>query len=336
MSNAGFGKKSWLVTGGAGFLGTSFIRHLLKMQPASGIRVLDNLFVGTRQDLSEVCEFMEVKPSDISGPPEGVELVVGDVVDPDACSAACKGVEIVLHLAANTGVEPSVRDPGMDMRSNVVGTFNTLEAARLNGVERFIFASSGAPVGEAPPPIHENTPPRPVSPYGAGKLAGEAYCSAYYRTFGLKTVALRFGNVYGTRSGHKSSVVAKFIKAALSGGPLEIYGDGEQTRDFIYIDDLLNAIMLCTTKDVGGEVFQIATCRETSVNEIARIVSRLVREKTGNEVDIIHTGPRLGDVRRNFSDISKARRILGFEPAWTIEQGIEETLRWFLNERHFV
>ena len=144
-----------------------------------------------------------------------------------------------------------------------------LEAARKNSVKRFVFASSGAPVGECNPPIHEELPCHPVSPYGASKLAGEGYCSAYYRTFGVETVALRFGNVYGPGSGHKNSVIAKFIKQAMNGEPLEIYGDGKQTRDFIYIDDLIEAIRLSATVErIGGNVFQIATNTETTVREM--------------------------------------------------------------------
>ena len=139
---------------------------------------------------------------------------------------------------------PSVENPRLDMECNVIGTLNMLEGARMHKVKRFIFASSGAPIGECEPPIHEEMAPHPVSPYGASKLAGEGYCSAYFRTFDVETIALRFGNVYGPGSGHKNSVVAKFIRQAMQGETLEIYGDGKQTRDFIYIDDLIQAICL--------------------------------------------------------------------------------------------
>lgn len=243
------------------------------------------------------------------------------------------------------------------METNVIGTFNMLEAARQQNVKRFVFASSGAPIGEVEPPIHENKAPKPVSPYGASKLAGEGYCSAYYRTFGLKTISLRFGNVYGPRSKHKSSVVAKFFKRALNGEPLEIYGDGNQTRDFIYIDDLIQAIMLAITpapltshpspssNDSSpltshvsrftshlpwGEVFQIATYRETTINEIASIIKEIVEKETGKKVNIVHSDPRRGDVRRNFSDITKARELLGFEPKYNLKQGLRKTFEYFI------
>ena len=146
-----------------------------------------------------------------------VELIVGDIRDADKTLKVCKGIDVIVHLAANTGVGPSVEDPRTDMEANIIGTFNMLDAARQNKVKKFIFASSGAPIGECEPPIHEELAPHPVSPYGASKLAGEGYCSAYYRTFDVSTVALRFGNVYGPGSSHKSSVLAKFIRQALSG-----------------------------------------------------------------------------------------------------------------------
>jgi UDP-glucose 4-epimerase len=322
----------WLITGGCGFIGTSLVSRLLRDDPECGIRVLDNLLVGTGDDLAEVAEFSEKKRGSIDGGPSGIELVVGDVRDFDDCRLCVQGIDIVVHLAASTGVAPSVEEPRFDMESNVTGTFNMLEAARLGGAERFVFASSGAPVGEVEPPIHEEKAPRPVSPYGASKLAGEGYCSAYFRTFGLKTVSLRFGNVYGPRSGRKNSVVAKFFKEAAAGKTLEIYGDGDQTRDFLFIDDLLEAILCASSADIGGEIFQIATHRETTVNEIAALIRDIVRQKSGKDVNISHGQWRQGDVKRNYSDISKARTKLGWEPRHELKSGLEKTYGYFYPE----
>lgn len=319
--------RTWLITGGCGFIGINLIARILADDPGAGIRVLDNLSVGSRKDLAEVTDFTEVSKAD--GAPSGVELLVEDIRDYDACLAACQGLDTVVHLAANTGVGPSVEDPRGDMEANVAGTFNVLEAARHTGAGKFIFASSGAPVGEVEPPITEEKAPRPVSPYGASKLAGEGYCSAFYRTFGLRTIALRFGNVYGPRSKHKASVVAKFFKQALNGETLEIYGDGTQTRDFIYIDDLVNAIMLSVASDLGGEVFQIATSRETTVNEIAEAIKDIVEEGTGREVTVVHGATRLGDVKRNYSDISKARKMLGYSTRFELADGLRECFEYF-------
>src|SRR5215204_2376293 len=179
------------------------------------VRVVDNLSVGTRKDLAAAGNVVEVS-SDGLGPivsGEQIELVVGDITDEDPALRLAEGADAIVHFAANTGVMPSVEDPRADCMNNVVGTLNYLEAARHAGVGRFVFASSGGTViGEAEPPIHEEMVPHPVAPYGASKLAGEGYCSAYFQTFGIETVALRFGNVYGPRSGHKNSVVARFIK----------------------------------------------------------------------------------------------------------------------------
>jgi UDP-glucose 4-epimerase len=330
---------SYLITGGCGFIGTSLIAHLLKENPGTKIRVLDNLCVGTRDDLAEVCTFKEIPASSVnSGFMENnVELIVGDIRDYAVCEKACDGIDVIVHLAANTGVGPSVEDPRADMESNVVGIFNMLEAARIQKTDKFIFASSGAPIGEVEPPITEDKPAKPVSPYGASKLAGEGYCSAYFRTFGVKTVSLRFGNVYGPRSKHKSSIVAKFIKQALAGETLEIYGDGSQTRDFIYIDDLVNAVRLALNpKPVEsnamppwGEIFQIATYKETTVNEIAEKIKVVFQRQTGRTVSIVYGECRLGDVKRNYSDISKARRILGFAPGFDLETGLLHTFKYF-------
>jgi UDP-glucose 4-epimerase len=320
--------KNWLVTGGCGFIGTNLIAHLLEANPKTNVRVLDNLTVGGREDLSEVSHFHEKDISSLKKSPEGVELIVGDIKDYKTSLSCCDGVDIIVHLAASTGVAPSVENPRQDIECNVLGTFNMLEAARVKNVNRFVFASSGAPVGEVEPPINEEKVPKPVSPYGASKLAGEGYCSAYYRTYGLKSVALRFGNVYGPRSKHKSSVVAKFFRQALAGEHLDIYGDGNQTRDFLYIDDLVRAIVLASEAEVGGEVFQIATHRETTVNEIADNIKRIV-EDSGGKVSIIHEQERTGDVRRNYSDISKAKRILGWEPEFDLQEGLMRTFEYF-------
>ena len=321
---------NWLITGGCGFIGTSLIEELININPNVNIRVLDNLSVGTLEDLREVCNFRQKDLSNINGSPNGCELVEGDIKDFQITEAVCEGIDAIVHLAANTGVAPSVENPRQDCENNVIGIFNVLEGARVKGVKKFIFASSGAPLGEQEPPIHEEKVPRPVSPYGASKLAGEAYCSAYYRTFGIQTVALRFGNVYGPRSQHKSSVVAKFINRALNGEILEIYGDGGHTRDFIYIKDLINAIVLATEKDLGGEVFQIATYRETTINELTdQLVNNLHKFYPALEVKVKYGEERLGDVRRNFSDITKAKTILGFEPQYDLVKGLSETIQWF-------
>ena len=321
--------ENWLITGGCGYIGTSLISSIVSLNPDANITVFDNLTVGTREDLAAVCSFTEVGISQYSGASEK-QLVVGDIRDADSCLSVCKGVECIVHLAANTGVGPSVDDPRGDMEANVIGIFNMLEAARMNGVKSFIFASSGAPAGEVDPPIHEELAPHPVSPYGASKLAGEGYCSAYYKTFGIKTVSLRFGNVYGPRSKHKSSVVAKFIRQALLGELCEIYGNGTQTRDFIYIDDLVDAIIKASEFDGGGETFQIATSCERTVSEIAEII-RGELAKHGYEIRVNHAERRIGDVMRNFSDISKARNVLGWGPKKDIHEGIEETVKYFVH-----
>ena len=331
----------WLITGGCGFLGTSLIKHLAA-EGQHAIRVVDNLSVGTREDLAAAGEFLEVGRHEIPalsetlsmGTSSLLQLIVGDIGDEDLALKASEGVDVIVHLAANTGVAPSVENPRMDCVSNVLGTLNYLEGARHNHVKRFVFASSGAPVGECTPPIHEEMVPHPVSPYGASKLAGEGYCSAYFRTFGVETVALRFGNVYGPGSGHKNSVVAKFIKQAINREVLEIYGDGSQTRDFIYIDDLIRAVV-CASKchRIGGEVFKIASNRETTLKELTIYLIRAITKSGVDEPNVIYSEQRLGDVLRNYSDTTKAYRYLGWKSEVTLDVGLEKTISWYINNR---
>jgi UDP-glucose 4-epimerase len=321
----------WLITGGCGFLGTSVIKQLNK-EGGHSFRILDNLTVGTREDLEEAIPFSELEQKNLPDLKDGeCQLIVGDIRDQEITENVTKGMDAIIHFAANTGVPNSVEDPRLDMECNVIGIFNMLEAARIHGVKRFVFASSGAPAGEVEPPIHEELPPHPVSPYGASKLAGEGYCSSYFKTFEIDTVSLRFGNVYGPGSKHKSSVVAKFIRLALEGKQVEIYGDGSQTRDFIYIDDLVDAVVKAgTVEGIGGETYQIAAASETTLNELMDIMKPALKEK-GIELNIKFGEKRLGDVMRNFSDTSKAKKQLGWQADTDLRIGMDKTINWFLS-----
>ncbi|MEC7293899.1 MAG: NAD-dependent epimerase/dehydratase family protein [Planctomycetota bacterium] len=323
---------NWLITGGCGFIGLRLVRYLLKKENQH-IRIFDNLSVGTQEDLAKVSEFVEgFSPDSFSSThsEKPVQLIVGDIQDETLVLQSLENIDVVVHLAANTGVGPSVEDPRTDCLTNVIGTFNLLEATHSAQVKRFVFASSGAPVGEVNPPIHEELAPHPVSPYGASKLAGEGYCSAYYRTFGLEAVALRFGNVYGPGSTHKGSVVAKFIRQAFAGETLEIYGDGTQTRDFVYVDDLIKAIwQAATVPGVGGEVFQIATNRETTLHELTELLVEELGNAGVKDVLVRHASSRLGDVQHNFSDTTKALTVLGWQANTSLKNGVRNTIRFF-------
>lgn len=321
----------WLITGGCGFIGSAFTRRLMK-EGGHQVRIVDNLSVGQPDALGSLDYKVHKQiPATISDWGGTIEIFVCDILDADEALKIAQGADAIVHLAANTGVQPSVLDPTMDCVTNVIGTQNYLEAARHGGAKRFIFASSGAPVGEVTPPIHEEIVPHPVSPYGASKLCGEAYCSAYFHSYGVETVALRFGNVYGPGSGHKTSVVARFCNAILSGDAITIYGDGTQTRDFIALEDLLAAVYAGATVDkAGGEVFQIATAKETTVNEIAEMVVEIAESRGFAKPDVNQEGRLPGDVMRNFSDTSKALRVLGWEPKTQLRAGLEETFDWFV------
>ncbi len=296
-----------LVTGGAGFVGANLVRALLDR--GHHLRVLDNFSAGTRHHL------------------DGLELdiVEGDILNTQAAAQAVAGMDGVVHLAAQAGVPTSLQDPYRDCDLNVVGTLNMLEAARLAGVNKFVFASSNAPLGRQQPPATEDKAPLPMSPYGASKLAGEGYCLAYHGSWGLGTVVLRFANLFGPFSAHKNSVVAKFFKDIASTGTITIDGGGTQTRDMIYVGDLCQAVQLALASDVGGEVFQIATSVETSILQLAE----LVRQVVGRDIEMTHDPARQGDIDKNYSAITKAREVLGWEPQVSLEEGLKRTWEWF-------
>lgn len=309
-----------LVTGGAGFIGANLVRLLL--EHGYQVTVLDNLAAGRREHLD--------------GLP--VEFIVGDILDRPTVAQAIAGKDGVVHLAAQTGVPGSLRDPRKDCEINVIGTLNMLEACRaeqtradveLSGRRRrgprVIFASSNAPLGRQSPPATEDKAPLPISPYGASKLAGEAYCLAYHGSWGLGTVILRFGNVYGPFSGDKGSVVAKFFKDLLAGAEIVVDGDGQQTRDFIYVGDLCRAILLAMESDVCGEVFQVATGIETTIGQLAEVM----RLTSRSDAAVTHGPPRQADIRRNYSTIEKIRRTLAWEPKIALRRGLEMTMEWF-------
>jgi len=267
--------------------------------------------------------------SDHAGPknadPLLITLVQADILDFDALCREMSGFDCVIHLAAHTRVVESLENPRENIDINTTGTFNAIEAARRNTIKRFIFASSNAAVGEQVPPVHETMVPKPLSPYGAGKLFGEALCSAYSHSYGMETVALRFANVYGPYSDHKTSVIAEFIRRAKQGRPLEIYGDGSQTRDFIHARDIARAIGLALTAsssddNIFGEVYQIATGMETSIKDLAQAVVDLRDEG----IDIHYKDSRKGEIQKNFSDITKVKELLKFQPAVELTQGLQE------------
>jgi UDP-glucose 4-epimerase len=301
--------KSYLVTGGCGFIGTNLIARLASH--GHRIRVLDDLSMGRREDIEHY----------------GVDLQIGDIRDLSAVKKACEGIDTVVHLAAHTRVIESVTDPELNFAINAAGTMNVLLACRDAAVKKMIFASTGGAIlGEQEPPVHEGMVPRPVSPYGAGKLAGEAYCSAFFGSYGLNTVALRFSNVYGPFSYHKGSVVAQFFRNLMQKQPLIVYGDGQQTRDFVFVSDLVEAIMLADKANAAGEVFQIASGVETSLRSLLATMKEVL---PGVSMDVRYEPARAGEISRNYASIEKARRLLGFNPKTKLDQGLKDTWNWF-------
>ena len=300
--------RSALVTGGAGFIGSALVRLLAER--GFRVRVYDNLSTGSVANLEGT----------------DAELVEGDVRDVGELERAVAGCEVVFHLAAGTGVIPSIADPFADFDLNARGTLAALWAAQRAGAQRLVFSSSNAPLGAGAYPAREENPVAPLSPYGASKATGEAYCSAFHGAYGLDAVALRFSNAYGPRSAHKSNVIPLFIRQLLAGEELVVYGDGEQTRDFVFVTDLADGLVRAAETDgIGGEVFQLASGVETSVNELIALLA----DVSGRTPAVRRDPPRPGEIRRNYSVVDKARERLGFSPTIPLAEGLRRTYDWF-------
>ena len=302
----------YLVTGGAGFIGSHLAEELARR--GQKVRVLDNLSTGKRRNLEHI---------------PGVEFVEGDLADPDACVRGVQGVDYVLHQAAIPSVPRSVKDPVTSNRANIDGSLNILVAARDAGVKRLVYAGSSSAYGDTPTlPKREDMPTRPLSPYALQKLVAEQYCQMFTQLYGLETVTIRYFNVFGPRQdpgSPYSGVISLFSTALLEGRQPMVYGDGEQTRDFTYVANVVDGVLrACTAPDASGEVINVATGGRISLNELLRTMNRIV----GTDLTARYAEGRAGDVRDSQADISKARRLLGFEPIVQLEEGLRRTLDW--------
>lgn len=324
-------QRKYLITGGCGFIGRNLVSKLIENGvQAKQIVIVDNFSVGTPADLNGIVS--TTTKNDINQ--DAVLIIEADIRDAAAMTRHIKDVDYVVHLAACTGVLPAMKDPVFDCDTNVKGTLNVLEACRYSGVKRFVFASSGAPLGMVEPPIHERLPVQPMSPYGASKLAGEGYCSAYYHGFGLETVALRFGGAFGPYSSHKASVVASFISHALKNKPLPLEGGGVATRDFIYTEDIAEAIICaCETAGVGGEIFQVSSGNELSIAELTERLIVILEDAGINNVTVSSVPARDVDIERSYSDTTKSKAVLGWSTKYSLEVGLQKTLNWFMEQQ---
>ncbi|WP_437516990.1 SDR family oxidoreductase [Sorangium sp. So ce1099] len=306
----------YLVTGGAGFIGSNLVAALT----AAGerVRVLDNLATGRWENLDGL-------------PHQSlIERITGDIRDAAAVAAAAKGVEVVLHQAALGSVPRSVETPVESNAVNVGGTVTVLDVARRQGVRRVLFAASSSAYGETPVlPKHEAMEPMPLSPYAVTKLACEHYMKVFAGIYGIETLSLRYFNVFGpnqTPDGAYAAAIPRFIDAALQNRPIPIYGDGEQTRDFCFIENTVSANLLGATspKKFKGEVINIAGGRRIGLNELCKEISRVL----GRDIAVEHLPPRAGDIRHSLADISRAAELIGYEPRVRWEDGIEPTVTY--------
>lgn len=303
-----------VVTGGAGFIGSHLTTALVEL--GYEIRVLDNLITGREDNLRQIRR--------------KITFVRGDVADDDLCCRVFDGARYVYHLAALGSVPRSLRDPLASNKANVTGTLSVLWAARQMGVERVVFSSSSSVYGpDAVLPQQPLARLRPASPYAVTKLAGEHYMRVFYESFGLETVTLRFFNVFGPRQDPNSpyaAVIPSFVRSLLSDQPGQIEGDGQQSRDFTYVKDCVQACLKAMGAEAAaGNAYNVAYGRNTSVNELYQIICRLL----GKQIDPVYVEPRPGDVKQSLADISATVADLNYEPQHTVETGLEQAIPWY-------
>ena len=303
----------YLVTGGAGFIGSHLVEELTRR--GERVRVVDNFSTGKRANLEHVA---------------GVELIVGDLADPDVARRAVDGVEFVLHQAAIPSVPRSVSDPLTSHRANIDATFNVLLAARDAGVRRVVYAGSSSAYGDTPTlPKREDMPTSPLSPYALQKLVGEQYAQLFTALYGLETVTIRYFNVFGPRqdpSSPYSGVISLFISALVEGRQAVIFGDGEQTRDFTYVaNDVDGVLRACHSPDAAGQVINVATAGRVSLNHLFATLCHLLAVEATPRYD----APRAGDVRDSQADISRAATLLGYQPLVPFAEGLRRTVEWY-------
>lgn len=303
----------FLVTGGAGFIGSNIVRRLVV--EGHKVRVLDNFSTGSRENLKGL----------------KIELIEGDLTSYHMVQRAVKGVDYILHQGALPSVPRSVNDPIASVNVNVMGTLNVLTAAMEEGVKRVVYASSSSIYGDSPElPKHEEMLPAPRSPYAASKLAGEHLCQVFYRTYSLETVILRYFNVFGPYQNPYSqyaAVIPKFITAALAGYPVVIFGDGEQSRDFTFVDNVVEANLaaIAAPREALGEVFNIACGKSYSLLQVLRMLENVLKKR----IERVFKDPQPGDVKHSRADISKARELLGYNPKIDFQEGLVKTIEWF-------
>jgi UDP-glucose 4-epimerase len=303
----------YLVTGGAGFIGSHLTEELTRQ--GHRVRVADSLVTGKRSNLDHI---------------NGIEFLEGDLADLDVARKAVDGCDYVLHQAAIPSVPRSVADPMTSHRANVDATVNVLLAARDARVKRLVFAGSSAAYGDTPTlPKREDMPSNPMSPYALQKVIGEQYLQMFTRLYGLETVSIRYFNVFGPRqdpASPYSGVISVFATALLDNRPPTIYGDGEQTRDFTYVANVVSGVLrACEAPGASGEVINVATGGRISLNQLFEEMRRLI----GTDVTPKYTATRAGDVRDSQADIAKARTLLGYEPLVSFEEGLEKTVDWY-------
>jgi len=327
-----------LITGGLGFIGSNLLELLISKPKIKQIIIVDNQSKCSLEYIDTICKYKYFsKSNDYTVSRSKVVVVNADISNYQFSLRITKNIDYTIHLAAESGIEASINNPRQSFNINVNGTMNYLEASRINKVKGFIFSSSGAVFGTSKPPMKEFFNRTPISPYGSSKLSIESFCETYSTVFNINTTILRFSNVYGKYSAHKSSVVTSFVRNILDEKPLKINGDGKHTRDYIYATDLCKAIYNAISKCKGSNVFHISTGQETSINKLIAKIS-LIFNKINYKIPVsINKNNRPGDMRFNSLSTSYTKKHLKWQNKTNLNSGLNKTISWYLkNYKHVI
>ena len=320
-----------LITGGLGFIGTNLTKLLLTKSEVKRIIIIDNQSKTKNDYLKSICDYKYFdNHKNYYTSRKRVSVIKADTKNYKFSNQITKNIDVVIHLAAESGVDLNIANPKKSFDTNILGTFNYLESSRDNGVKNFIFSSSGSVFGDATPPMSEETLKKPISTYGSSKLTIESFCETYSRIFKLKTTVLRFSNAYGPFSLHKKSIIANFANNILKNKPIIIYGDGKHTRDYIHVSDIVDAIFRSCFQNNLYSNYNIATGEETSIIKLIELIRSSFKKYGINNIKVKYAKERLGDMKYNSMDPTKYKKTFQVKKLLKLQEGLKQTIDWYI------
>jgi len=323
-----------LITGGLGFIGSNLVKSLINKKSIKQITIVDNFSKSNINYLDSIAKYkLFSSPKKYLKNKSKIQVIRADIKDFSFALKITKNIDYIVHLAAESGVDISISAPFESFSTNVQGSYNYLEASRVNNVKRFIFASSGAVFGDTKPPLKETNIKSPISPYGSSKLSMETFCETYSNVFNLNTTILRFSNAYGPYSSHKRSIVAEFISNILTSKPLIINGDGNITRDYIYVNDICDVICKMFHNKSESNIYHVGTGKETSIKNLIKTLNSIVKNNKYESFKVEYKKARVGDMKKNYTSISKIKKSLKWMPKINLDKGLKQTFEWFAKQK---